>query len=182
LIDYKNKKLNDWTNKNIDKFPKNYLKWYNKIMGIASNGLSESVSQSESDKLLLYTDYNYIKIDLNNEIPEKSIIFKDKAEKLRNAEWNKKIKQYHKLLFNQLYKNMKNTELENDLFKEDLENAYKFENDNFKITSRFSSIMYMDYLNYTNENNHSTLLVIENDWNKILKEFPDTVAKYNYGY
>lgn len=174
LVDVENKKFSDWTNKNINNFPKNYLRWYNKIMGVTSD---------ESEKFLLYTDYNYIKVDLNKEIPDNSVIAKDKAEKLRNAEWSKKIREYHKAIFNQLYKNMKNTQIESEIFREEAneESQLNFENDNFRITSRFSSIIYMAYLQIKEESS-KVLLVIENDWNKILKIFPETVSKYNYGF
>ncbi len=180
LINQKTKRFSDWTNKNMNHFPKNYLKWYNKIMGIAWDG--------ESEKFLLYTDYNYIKIDLNKEIPNYSVIEKIKSEKLRNADWYKSLREYHKIIFNENYKNMKDTQIEKEIFNKqnfkeaekenEEEKRFNFENDNFKIVSRFSSILFMAYLN----DDQKTLLVIENDWNKILKEFPEAVAKFNYGY
>ena len=74
---------------------------------------------------------------------------------------------------------MKNTEVEAEVFK-DKEEIHTFENDNFKITSKFSSILFMDYL--LSQKDSRILLVVENDWNKILKEFPDTIAKFNYGH
>lgn len=200
LINVNEMKFTEWTNKNINKFPKNYLTWYNKIMGVAapiesnqkdvpqkktrsSKTNQTSNSQEEySNAFLLYTDYNYIKIDLDKEIPDRSAIFRDKGDKIRNAEWSKKIKEYHKKIFNENYKGMKGTEVEHEIFNEisNEEKKFNFENENFKITSRFSSILYMEYLKDKEEGKF--LLVIENDWNKILKEFPETVAKYNYGY
>lgn len=188
LVDIKNKKFTQWTNKNINNFPKNYLRWYNKIMGVTCNQ-----NEKKSDSFLLYTDYNYIKIDLSKEIPQSSNIHREKDEKTRNADWNKTIKDFHKSIFNENYKNIKNTQIESEIFKEEGEEETKinFENNNFKITSRFSSILYMQFLENYSENvegqgqgqgQEKTLLVIENDWNKILKEFPDTVAKFNYGY
>jgi hypothetical protein len=177
LIDINSHKFNDWTNKNINNFPKNYLRWYNKVMGVAHQS-------GDLDSFILYTDYNYIKVDLKKEIPDNSTIFRDKGEKTRNAEWGKKVREFHKGIFNEHYKNMKNTETEIEIFKEESKengtNKLNFENDNFKITSRFSSILFMDYL--SSDANGKVLLVIENDWNKILKEFPETVAKYNYGH
>jgi len=181
-INTKTKRFSDWTNKNLNNFPKNYLKWYNKVMGIAWDG--------HSDNFLLYTDYNYIKIDLEKEIPNYSIVEKIKSEKLRNADWYKSLREYHKVLFDDNYKNMKNTQIEKEIFNRidedhsnnnhDEEKKFNFENDNFKIVSRFSSILFMAYLEDSKE--EKTLLVIENDWNKILKEFPEAVAKFNYGY
>jgi len=180
FVNYKTKRFSDWTNKNINNFPKNYLRWYNKIMGVAWDGQSEN--------FLLYTDYNYIKIDLNKEIPNYSLIEKIKSDKLRNADWYKSLREYHKLIFNENYKNKKNSELERKIFKmedeikeADLQNEerrFNFENDNFKIVSRFSSILFIAHI----EDDEKTLLVIENDWNKILKEFPEAISKFNYGY
>lgn len=185
LINHNTKRFSDWTNKNMNHFPKNYLRWYNKIMGVAWDGKSEN--------FLLYTDYNYIKVDLNKEIPNYSVIEKIKSEKLRNADWYKSLREYHKIIFNENYNNMKNTEIEKEIFNKENDGEdnkeieedkiFNFENDNFKIVSRFSSILYMAYLKDDNEKDHQkTLLVIENDWNKILKEFPEAVAKFNYGF
>lgn len=171
LIDIKNKKFNSWTNKNLNNFPSNYLAWYNKILGVTP--------LSKNDKFLLFTDYNYIQVDLTKEIPLNSIIEKDKAEKLRNADWVKMIGEYHREIFNDTYKGLgmaynqvfKNINGQNEQHTEN-----KNKNENFKITNRFSSILFMDYIEDKN-----SLLVIENDWNKIIKNFPETVAKYNYG-
>jgi hypothetical protein len=49
-------------------------------------------------------------------------------------------------------------------------------NDNFKIVSRFNSIMLMELVG------DGLLLVIENDWNKIVKSFVGGVVRANYGH
>ncbi len=178
LLSTKSKKFSDWTNKNLNNFPKNYLKWYNKIMGVTIDPLTEG--------FLLYTDYNYIKVDLTKELPINSTIEKVKTEKLRNADWYKIIRDYHKAIFNQNYKNLSEVEKEvyNNQFNieenKTQEINFNFKNENFKIVSRFSSILFMDYIK--SKSDEKVLLVIENDWNKILKEFPEAVTKNNYGY
>ena len=50
-----------------------------------------------------------------------------------------------------------------------------FQNDNFKITSRFNSIMLMQMLN-------DKIIVIENDWNKIIKSFIEGVIVPKYAH
>ena len=60
--------------------------------------------------------------------------------------------------------------------KNDLPGDISLDNDNFKIVSKFNSIMLMDMIN------ENTMLVVENDWNKIVKTFPGGVIKPNYGH
>ena len=126
----------------------------------------------------MYTDYNYINIDISKEIPERSIIEKNKFEKQRHAEWDKKINEYHSIVLNDHYKMFKIEKegLETDNNGLNNGNNGIFENNNFKIVNRFSSILFMKYL----EDN--VLLVVENDWNKILKSFPTAVTHLKYGY
>ena len=143
------------------------MKWYNKIYGIAT--------QNNKEKFLLYTDYNYINIDLKQEIPSQSKIVLDKDEKSRNADWNKRLKNYHKAIFNQNYKNVGRDVVEQVFGEEKNEEVSNSQSKNFKITNRFSSILFMDYIDT------DTLLVVENDWNKILKRFPESVYKPSYG-
>jgi hypothetical protein len=121
---------------------------------------------------VIYTDYNYIPIDLSQEIPLNSIIEKNKAEKSRNADWLKRLKDYHKNLFNNNYKSLGET-FKEEIFKND-DHEQVSDNNNFKIVNRFSSILYMNYID------EDILLVIENDWNKILKSFPDSIVKHSY--
>jgi WD40 repeat protein len=163
ILDLSSKKYSKWTNKNLNNFPKNYLTWYNKIYGIAANG--------DANKFILYTDYNYIPIDLAKEIPYLSTIEKNKTEKIRNADWLKRLKDYHKTIFEDNYKNF-GENVKQEIFKEN--EVVNGENNNFKIVNRFSSILYMEYID------DGTLLVVENDWNKILKTFPDSIMKHKY--
>ena len=149
----------------MNKFPNNYLKWYNKIYGIAT-------PLKNANHFILYTDYNYILIDMTKDIPLNSTIVSYKEEKSRNADWNKKIKSYHKAILDENYKHISNIQ-KDIIFNENQENDDN--NNNFKIISRYSSILFMDYID------DDKILVIENDWNKILKHYPDSVYKPVYG-
>ena len=162
FINLNNFLYDKWTEERILKndYPKNYLKWYNKIFGIR---------QLKNNIYILFTDYNYIKLDVSKEIPENSLIEKNKMDKYLNSNWDRLIKNYHENILNKEYKgkiiinNNNNNENVNLI------------NDNFKITSRFNSIMDIEILN-------NILIVIENDWNKIVESFPSNIVAFNYGH
>lgn len=178
-------KFSPWTEKNLFNFPVNYLKWYNKIFGVATDKANENI-------ILLYTDYNYILVDLEKDLPKYSLIEKKKNEKLRNSEWIKTVKEYHKSLYEKIYKksNLEDKPLiypndhfrpNHDILIKQSSGSYKDEevNQNFKIVSRFSSILYMNFFEFLDESKN-ILLIVENDWNKIIQNFRETVAKHNY--
>lgn len=169
-------KFNPWTEKNISNFPVNYKKWYNKIMGISVN---ESL---HNNLLILYTDYNYILVDLEREVPKYSLVEKIKEEKNRNSDWTKSLKDYHKKIFDRNYKNIEKEAGDYKEFKNSESNEKERDecNDNFKIVSRFSSILYLNLFENPYDNNKSLMFVVENDWNKITKNFREAVAKSNY--
>ncbi len=156
----------------LNQFPSNYLTWYNKVIGVAE----DKNTQGDSFKFLLFTDYNYINIDTTKEIPDRSLIEKNKIEKQRHANWEKRVGQFHSTLLEEHYKTYKLDieNLKNECSVSNNKNI--FENNNFKITNRFSSILYMKYIR------QNVLLVIENDWNKIIKSFPTAVSHLKYGY
>jgi hypothetical protein len=110
---------------------------------------------------------------MTKDIPLFSTIEKNKAEKSRNADWLKKLKDHHKNLFNNNYKGLGES-VKEEIFKDDEHAMTNVDNNNFKIVNRFSSILYMNYID------EDALLVVENDWNKILKSFPDSVVKHSY--
>ena len=172
--------------KNED-YPINYIKWYNRIFGICALGIN---------KYILYTDYNYILLDLSLEIPKQCIIEKNKMDKYIYSNYEKLVKEYHRILFeneyrpsNPLVQENKSMFLPTEINRD--KNLYNLENNNFKITSRFNSIMYMDLIafmenNDKNEDNikdkNKYLLVIENDWNNIIKSFPGAFIRNKYGH
>ena len=174
IIDTQLNKFTPWTIERIDKgdYPVNYLKWYNKVYGIVP--LSQST-------FILYTDYNYIKVDTSKQLPHESVIEKHKMDKYINSDWDKIVKEYHQYVFDCEYKGSVFSKMKNDLFK--LEGGASSENvtqmisnDNFKIVSRFNSIMLMELVG------DDVMLVIENNWNKIVKSFIGGVVKSNYGH
>ena len=186
LIDLNTKKFDQWTNDRIknEDYPLNYIKWYNRIFGICVFGLN---------KYLLYTDYNYILVDLTMEIPKQCIIEKNKMDKYIYSNYEKLVKEYHRILFEKEYKpgnplveENKNMFLPTEVRDKSL---YNLENNNFKITSRFNSIMYMDFISFIegkkdadNKGKNKYLLVIENDWNNIIKSFPGALIRHRYGH
>ena len=182
LIDIATKKFDNWTNKRIknEDYPLNYIKWYNKIFGICP---------LEPNKYILYTDYNYIIFDTLKEIPPQCIIEKNKMDKYIYSDFERLIKEYHRILFeeeyrpnNPLVKENKSIFLPVEINRE--KNYFNLQNNNFKITSRFNSIMLMKMISKEEANNEEKdkyLLVIENDWNNIVKSFPGALVKYNYG-
>ncbi len=104
------------------------------------------------------------------------MIEKNKVEKQRHANWEKRIGQFHSTLLEEHYKTYK-LDIENMKNEQTVSNNQNiFENNNFKIINRFSSILYMKYIR------ENVLLVIENDWNKIIKSFPTAVSHLKYGY
>ena len=180
IINLKTKKFNEWTSQRIihEDYPLNYLKWYNKIFGICP--LNENI-------FILFTDYNYITVDLNKEIPQQCIIDKNKMDKYIYSEWDKLVKEYHQKIFEEEYKPSNPLVKENKNIFTPTENKDKLrlslQNTNFKITSRFNSIMLMQKIVYDKENEDKYyIIVIENDWNDIVKSFPGAIVKHNYGH
>ena len=187
LIDLNTKKFDQWTNDRIKKedYPLNYIKWYNRIFGICALG---------TDRYILYTDYNYILLDLTLEIPNQCIIEKNKMDKYIYSNYEKLIKEYHRILFekeyrpgNPLVQENKSIFLSTEVNRD--KNLYNLQNNNFKITSRFNSIMYMNLISFIDEENNiddkdknKYLLVIENDWNNIIKSFPGALVRHKYGH
>ena len=109
------------------------------------------------------------------------------------SDFEKLIKEYHRIIFeeeyrpnNPLVKENKSIFLPTEVNRE--KNLFNLQNDNFKITSRFNSIMLMKkiIIEQTGENNdednNKYLLVIENDWNNIVKSFPGALVKHKYGH
>ena len=143
------------------------MTWYNKVVGATASG-------NLSNKFILYTDYNYISIDTTLSIPDRSIIEKNVIEKHRHANWEKKILEYHSCILSEHYKNFK---IEKEpIVDQTALSCDIFENNNFKIVNRFSSILFMKYIK------ENVLFVLENDWNKILKSFTTAVTHLKYGY
>ena len=187
LIDLNTKKFDQWTNDRIknEDYPLNYIKWYNRIFGICALSL---------DRYILYTDYNYILLDLTLEMPKQCIIEKNKMDKYIYSNYEKLIKEYHRILFEKEYRSSNPLAQENKSMFLPAEvdrdkNLYNLENNNFKITSRFNSIMYMNLISNTEEDNiindkdkNKYLLVIENDWNNIIKSFPGALVRHKYGH
>ena len=110
------------------------------------------------------------------------------------SNYEKLVKEYHRILFekeyqpnNPLVQENKNMFLPTEINRE--KNLFNLENINFKITSRFNSIMFMDLIHFGDDENdngdkdkNKYLLVIENDWNNIIKSFPGALVRNKYGH
>ena len=72
VFDTINKRFHPWTLKNMDKMPQNFLRRYNKIVGI---------TQLTLNKFILWTHYTYAVLDLNVELPEEVKIVQDHPKK-----------------------------------------------------------------------------------------------------
>ena len=108
--------------------------------------------------------------------------------------YQKLVKEYHRILFeneyrpsNPLVQENKSMFLPTEINRD--KNLYNLENNNFKITSRFNSIMFMDLISFMENDNKNEdkdknkyLLVIENDWNNIIKSFPGAFIRNKYGH
>ena len=128
------------------------------------------------------------------EIPKQCIIEKNKMDKYIYSNYEKLVKEYHRILFekeyqpnNPLVQENKNMFLPTEINRE--KNLFNLENINFKITSRFNSIMFMDLIQFWDDENdkgdkdkNKYLLVIENDWNNIIKSFPGALVRNKYGH
>jgi len=142
-------------NKLSNSSPLNFQKWYNKILGIV---------KISDDKLIAYTDYNFIPINLNLTFPKQSCIERDiiSRNKAKSIEVNQKL--YHDEVLNTI-NNSKNL-----LDKENDENLQK----NFKIMTKFISNVFMEY-------SKDKVIVIEVDWSKILNKMENPIVKHKYG-
>ena len=124
IHDLNEKNLVKFSKKNMKNFPINYLNQYNRIYGIV---------ELETEKLLLYTHFTHILVDLNAKIPDYSKIVKNHPSKTdtRVMNWNESLafhnKKYLAMLPHHNFENSRDTdphpEIKSENFK--IENKYK---------------------------------------------------------
>lgn len=139
-------------NKSISgKSPENLSRWYNKIFGVI---------KITDELIIAYTDYNYIPIYLNKEIPKQSDIERDiiSRNKAKSIECN--TKSFHDFIINK-----------SSTILPDRNQG----NNNFKIYTKFISNIFMQSFN------DNTIYVIEVDWNNILTQIVDPIVKHRFG-
>lgn len=68
VFDLLNKCLHPWSRTNGTRFPSNFLSRYNRLLGATS--LSES-------KFLMYSNYTYTILDINQGLPSEALIIQD---------------------------------------------------------------------------------------------------------
>ena len=64
VFDLLNRKLHDWSKRNSERLPQNFLNRFNRIIGITA--INES-------KFILYTNYTYIVLDLTQDAPRHEV-------------------------------------------------------------------------------------------------------------
>lgn len=139
-------------------YPKNLLTWYNKIMGII---------QINNNLLIAYTDYNFIPILLNQDVPEKSNVIRDISNRSKNKNLESIIRSYHNRI---LSYSTDSTYKETEGYTIDNNNV----NRNYSITTKFISNVYMQYIN-------NNVIVVESNWNNILENMPNPIVKHKFG-
>ena len=72
LFDLLNQSLHEWTRQNLSKLPTNFLTRYNRMIG--AQCLSDS-------KFLLYSNYTYCVLDLNQSLPQEVSIVQNHPSK-----------------------------------------------------------------------------------------------------
>lgn len=78
IFNLKKKSIDKWSLKNMNKFPLNYLKKLNSIIGIAFH-------MEDKNKIIIYSNFYYIIINLAQKIPKASRKIKtDEYEKMKN--------------------------------------------------------------------------------------------------
>lgn len=144
--------------KNELNVPKNLASWYNKILGITVI----------SPKLIIaYTDYNFIPIYLDAQVPETAIIERDllSRSKAKSIETNQL--GFHANILNKVKQLSENRQEET--ISEELN-----EMSNFKIMTKFISNIFMEYID-------QSIIVVEVDWSNILEHMPNPIIKHRFG-
>ena len=163
-LGFENKFTDNLNNKNDFKnVPDNLLTWYNKILGIV---------QIKPNFLIAYTDYNFIPIYLDQEIPSTSVISRDLNYRNKSKSNLNVLREYHNELINLINKedNIVNHNFENQIQKNEVDNS---DNKNFSIVTKFLSNVFMQYFdNY--------LFVVEVNWEHILKKMTDPIVKKRF--
>ena len=163
IHDLADKTLSKYSKQHMKSFPINYLNQYNRIYGVVE--LSES-------KLVLYTHFTHIMVDLNAKIPEHSKIVKNHPSKTdtRVMNWNETLAHHHKKYLSLLpYNNFSS----NTAFEGQAETHS--ESENFKIENKYKGILFMDKLQ------DGTFVVVENLWKNLVSRLPDVLKVNKFG-
>lgn len=162
LVAYSNNKFhlhNTSTNQLVKevaniRWPQNYLNRYNRIYGVV---------QLTDSQFILYTHFTIIRIDLEQEVPESSLILDDHPHEVGDS-WGERIKELQsgylaKALGNQV--------------TDQTQQKPKFEG-NFTISNRFKGILAMKKVG-------EELVVVENVWKHLIKRMEDPLKIKKFG-
>lgn len=144
----------------LKSFPVNYLSRYNRIYGCL---------EVNQNKLLLYTHYTYIKVDMEIGVPEFSKIGSKDSEKkdTRVMNWTQTVTHFHQKYMEKISGSKNN--------KTGKEEANPDKEENFKIENKFKGIMFMGKVP------DGSMLVIENLWKNLVDKLPGVLKVHKFG-
>uniref|UniRef100_A0A7S3NBF1 Uncharacterized protein n=2 Tax=Euplotes harpa TaxID=151035 RepID=A0A7S3NBF1_9SPIT len=142
-------------------FPSNYLSHFNRIYGAV---------ELSPTRLLLYTHFTNIIVDMEAKIPEFCKISKNHPSKTdtRVMNWNETLAYHHKKymsLLSHAYQTSERPQTSREEVK----------TDNFKIDNRFKGILGMERLA------DGTMVVVENLWKNLVARLPDVLKVHKFG-
>lgn len=167
VFDLLNFRMHEWSRRNLDKFPQNFLNRFNRIVGI---------TPINATKFILYTNYTYIILDLTQDVPsdEVNIIQNHPGKSVEEKSLAAK-SWFDNLKLSQSKYISGNSSEEYDLrVKSSSGNDEKVKN--LTISNKIKGILYMEY-----DQTERKLRVIENVWKKLVEAFPGAVAIPKYG-
>lgn len=163
IHDMDSKTLSKYSKQNLKSFPVNFLNNYNRIYGVVE--LSDT-------KLLLYTHFSYILVDLEAKIPEYSKLIKNHPSKTdtRVMSWNENLAHHHKKYMDLV------TNTAQGKSTDPAETPGDAITDNFKIDNKFKGILYMEQLQ------DGTMVVVENLWKNLVNKLPEVLKVHKFGH
>jgi hypothetical protein len=145
IFDSINMKLHEWTRRNLDKMPHNFLYRYNRIVGLTI------VSDS---KVVLYTNYTFAVLDINAPLPKEVDVIQNHP--------SKSIKERHLTAIG-WFDNLKLSQ-QKYLGREPQTAEPGQSTKNLAINNKYKGVLAMEWDN-------GNLLVVENTWQKAVSQF-----------
>ena len=151
---WKEKVLTKWSRENQKRLPVNFLKKYNKIVGIVCNPQNAS-------QIILYTNYYYIRVHFGEPVPRRSEVVKPGDELKKKREPSKeKIQE-------------ENNEVQGEKTKK--KNKGDGHYTNFQIVYRKNPILQFEMLK------DGKMLCLETSWKDFTATLPGAVNAKKYG-
>jgi hypothetical protein len=147
VFDTINRKLHEWSIENMNKLPANYLRRYNRVIGVV---------QLSSTKFILWTNYTYAVLDLKLELPAESQILDDHP--------NNSLQAKH-LEADGWFDMLKLTQSKYLKPQQQQTTGVNESTDNLTISNKLKGILAMTY-------ERGTIRVVENPWKQSVAEMP----------